>query len=365
MSPVNFSDPATAQLLLDKIMNAARSLGHVRLMEVCGTHTMEIGRLGLRALLPKNIELVSGPGCPVCVTPGGYIDAAADIALSHKAIIVTYGDMVRVPGTRTSLDEAKSRGAVVEVVTSPLQALEIARARPQEQVVFLTVGFETTTPASAKAILNAKHDSLKNLSFFVSHKIVPPALAALVSDTALGISGFLLPGHVSAIIGQKPYQFIAKQGIPGVVTGFEPLDILSGILMMCDMLRHKKAAILNAYTRIARPEGNPRAQKTVYSVFETADTLWRGIGMLPQSGLVMKKEFKKLDASDRFGIAQDGAPDMTETMPKGCSCGEVLKGRIRPNECPLFSKTCTPENPVGPCMVSSEGSCAAYYRYGA
>jgi hydrogenase expression/formation protein HypD len=268
---------------------------------------------------------------------------------------------VRVPGIRTSLDEAKSRGGRVEVVTSPLQTLDIARSNPQEQVVFLTVGFETTTPASAKAIVNAKHDGIKNLSFFVSHKIVPPALSVLVADRALEISGFLLPGHVSAIIGQKPYQLIAEAGLPGVITGFEPLDILSGIFMVCDMLRNKKAAILNAYTRIARPEGNPVARKTVSSVFEIADSLWRGIGMLPMSGLAIKKEYKKFDAVDRFGLALDGAAD----MPRACSCGDVLKGRIRPDECLLFAKTCTPETPVGPCMVSSEGSCAAYFKYGA
>ena len=361
MSLVNFSDPATAKLLLDKIMKTARALGHVRLMEVCGTHTMEIGRLGLRSLLPKNLELVSGPGCPVCVTAGGYIDAAADLALSHHARIVTYGDMVRVPGLRTSLDEVKSKGAGVDIVTSPLQALDIARARPQEQIVFCAVGFETTAPASAKTIATAKHEGIKNLSFLASHKIVPPALAVLTRDKALAISGFLLPGHVSAIIGQKPYQFIAQQGLPGVITGFEPLDILSGILMVCDMLSHKKAAILNAYTRIAPPEGNPRALEMVYSVFEVTDSLWRGIGMLPTSGLALKKDYKMFDARDRFGVPPDDAAE----MPEACSCGDVLKGRIRPSECPLFGTSCTPESPVGPCMVSSEGSCAAYFKYGA
>ena len=361
MSLVNFSDPATAQQMLDKITNTAKALGKVRLMEVCGTHTMEIGRLGLRSMLPKNVELISGPGCPVCVTPGSVIDAAADMARAQRARVVTYGDMVRVPGNRTSLDEVKSQGGRVDVVTSPLQALEIAKAIPQEQIVFLTVGFETTTPASAKAIINAKRDGLKNLSFFVSHKIVPPALSALISDQTLGISGFLLPGHVSAIIGQKPYQFIANEGIPGVITGFEPLDILSGILMLCDMLYHTKAAILNAYTRIARPEGNPLAQKTVYSVFETVDAQWRGIGSLPMSGLALKKEFKKFDAVEKFEIVLESAAD----MPRACACGDVLKGRIRPAECPLFATACTPENPVGPCMVSSEGSCAASFKYGA
>jgi hydrogenase expression/formation protein HypD len=360
MSIVDFSDPATARLLLDKITHAAKGLGRVRIMEVCGTHTMEIGRLGLRSLLPKNIELISGPGCPVCVTPGSYIDAAADLAISHKARIMTYGDMVRVPGVRTSLDEAKSRGAVVDVVTSPLQALQTAAAHPDEQVVFLAVGFETTAPASAKAIANAKKAGMKNLSFFVSHKIVPPALSVLIGDKDLKLSGFLLPGHVSAIIGQKPYQFIAKQGLPGVITGFEPLDILSAIFMVCDMLYNKKAAILNAYTRVAKPEGNPFAVKTIHSVFEISDSLWRGIGMLPKSGLALKKEYRKFDARERFGIGPDSAAD----MPKDCSCGDVLKGRIKPNECPLFGTACTPENPVGPCMVSSEGSCAAYHKYG-
>jgi hydrogenase expression/formation protein HypD len=361
MSLVNFSDPVTAKLLLDKIAKAAATLGRVRIMEVCGTHTMEIGRLGLRGLLPKNIELISGPGCPVCVTPGSYIDAAATIALSSRFRIVTYGDMVRVPGISTSLDEAKSKGAAIDVVTSPLQAIEIAKNKPNEQVVFLAVGFETTAPASAKAIIAAKNDGLKNLSFFISHKIVPPALSVLISDKEIGISGFLLPGHVSAIIGQQPYQFLAQQGLPAAITGFEPLDILSGIFLVCDMLSHKKAAILNAYTRVARTEGNPRALEIVYSVFHVADALWRGIGMLPMSGLSLKNDYREFDATQRFGIP----PDAEAEMPEACSCGNVLKGRIRPDECPLFAKTCTPEKPVGPCMVSSEGSCAAYFKYGA
>jgi hydrogenase expression/formation protein HypD len=329
-------------------------------MEVCGTHTMEIGRLGLRSLLPENIDLISGPGCPVCVTSGGYIDAAAGLALSSGCRVATFGDMIRVPGAVTSLDEAKSKGAFVDVVTSPLHAIEIAKNKPSEQVVFLAVGFETTAPASARAIDIARSEGIENLTFFVSHKIVPPALSALISDKDLGISGFLLPGHVSAVIGEEPYQFIARQGLPAAITGFEPLDILSGIFSVCDMIFRKKAAVVNAYPRIVEKNGNPRARDAISRVFDTADALWRGIGILPASGLAIKKEYSRYDAAVRFGIAAGSA----SAMPEACSCGDVLKGRIRPNECPMFAGSCTPENPVGPCMVSSEGSCAAYFRYG-
>jgi hydrogenase expression/formation protein HypD len=360
MNLVNFSDPVTAKRLLGIISATAATLGHTRIMEVCGTHTMEIGRLGLRSLLPKNIELISGPGCPVCVTPGSYIDAAADLALNRRVRIVTYGDMVRVPGISTSLDEARSKGAAVDVVTSPLNAIEIAKKHKNERVVFLAVGFETTAPASARAIDIAKQEKLDNLSFFISHKIVPPALSVLISDPQLALSGFLLPGHVSAIIGESPYQPVAKAGHPAAITGFEPIDILSGIMMVCDMLANKKSAILNAYSRIVKKEGNPRAVQAIYKVFEISDVVWRGIGVLPQSGLVLKNEYRDFDAARLYSLPNDDA----SPMPDACSCGDVLKGRIRPNQCPLFSTSCTPENPVGPCMVSSEGSCAAYFKYG-
>ncbi len=362
MGLVDFSDPSTAQLVLARISRAADSLGSVRIMEVCGTHTMEIGRLGLRSLLPKNIELVSGPGCPVCVTPGAYIDAAAAFARSKNTRIITFGDMVRVPGLRTSLDEAKSSGAAIDVVTSPLHALDIARRHPAEQAVFLAVGFETTAPATARAVVMAQQEGLKNLSFLVSHKTVPPALGALVADTALGISCFLLPGHVSAVIGERPYLPLSQFGIPSVITGFEPLDILSAIAMACDMLIHKKAAVLNAYQRVVKMDGNPRAVDAMYKVFDVTDTIWRGIGMVPGSGLALRTEYATLDAAQRFGIQDGGGP---ADMPDKCSCGDVLKGRLRPNQCPLFGTSCTPAHPVGPCMVSSEGSCAAYFRYGA
>ncbi len=362
MNLVNFSNPLIARKLLKEIQKRAYGLGPIKIMEVCGTHTMEIGRLGLRSLLPKNIELVSGPGCPVCVTPGPYIDAAVALALEKRVRIVTYGDMVRVPGESASLEWAKTKGARVEVVTSPLHALEIAKSHPNEEVVFLAVGFETTAPATAKALLNAEAACIGNLSFFTSHRVVPPVLKALINDKDLNISGFMLPGHVSAVIGEAPYDFLAKKGIPSAITGFEPLDILLGILQVCSMIAASSPRVVNAYSRVVKKEGNPLAVATYERVFEPDSAQWRGMGTIPKSGLVIRKAFGAFDASRRYGISIDAA---SSPQPKGCACGNVLKGIIKPNDCPLFSKICTPRTPVGPCMVSSEGSCAAYYTYGA
>jgi hydrogenase expression/formation protein HypD len=363
MNLSRFSDPALAENLLEKIRTLAFAADRIRIMEVCGTHTMEIGRLGLRSLLPSNIDLVSGPGCPVCVTPGSYIDAAVDLSMKRKVRIVSYGDMVRVPGNRSSLEGAKAKGAVVEVVTSPLHALEIARAYPDKQVVFLAVGFETTAPATARAVMNAREENIGNLSFFVSHRTVPPALKALLLDKETDISGFMLPGHVSAIIGEAPYRFLASSGIPAVITGFEPIDILFGIMNICSMISEKSPKIVNAYPRIVKKEGNPLAIRFCGQVFRPAGAIWRGIGEIPESGLVLREEFSAFDASVRYGISSEESS--TSEHPPGCSCGGVLKGVLKPIDCPLFSTTCTPRTPVGPCMVSSEGSCAAYYKYGA
>jgi len=361
MDLTNFSDKDLAQNLIREIHNHADQLGTVKIMEVCGTHTMEIGRLGLRSILPKNIELVSGPGCPVCVTPGAYIDAAVDLALNKNVRIITYGDMVRVPGNQTSLEEAKARGAEVHVVTSPLQALELARSNPHDEFVFLAVGFETTAPATAKALFTAYEADLSNLSFFLSHRIVPPALAALIEGKDLNISGFMLPGHVSAIIGEAPYQFLAARGIPSVITGFEPLDILMGVVGLCKMMVEGAAKVVNAYSRIVKSEGNPLAVAAYEKVFQTADAAWRGIGVIPMSGLVVRGPYKRYDASEKYGIVF--SPSEPALQPVGCSCGSVLKGKIKPSACPLFGAACRPRTPVGPCMVSSEGSCAAYYKY--
>jgi hydrogenase expression/formation protein HypD len=361
MNLVNFNDKNIADKLLKEIHGCAGRLDAVKIMEVCGTHTMEIGRLGLRSLLPENIELVSGPGCPVCVTPGAYIDAAVELALGKQIHIITYGDMVRVPGNRASLEEAKVRGAKIHIVTSPFQALNLARQNPDYEFVFLAVGFETTAPATAKALLEADETGIGNLTFFLSHRMVPPALAALIDGKDLDISGFMLPGHVSAIIGEAPYQFLADQGIPSAITGFEPIDILMGILDLCIMVRDGTPKVVNAYSRIVRKEGNPLAVAAYEKTFEPGDAVWRGIGTIPRSGLDIRDKYKNFDAAGKYGLSVD-SPEMAR-QPDKCRCGAVMKGKIRPNACPLFAVACTPRSPFGPCMVSSEGSCAAYYKY--
>jgi hydrogenase expression/formation protein HypD len=353
----HFDNPRIAVRLLQAIGGKARCLGPIKIMEVCGTHTMEIGRLGLRSILPKNIQLISGPGCPVCVTPGSYIDAAIDGAQRHGYTILTFGDMLRVPGEKMSLEKARSQGVAVEVVVSPLAAIERAKADGR-QFVFLAVGFETTVPATAASILAAQEADLINLSFFVSHKIVPPALELLALDKDLAVSGFMLPGHVSAIIGEKGYDFLKNYKKPCVITGFEPLDILVGIEEIVSMLDTKESGVRNAYPRVVKPEGNVKALEIIGQVFDVADEEWRGIGFLPKSGLSIKKEFAQFDAAQKYALRI-----VPTKMPAGCACGDVLKGKITPRQCPLFAKGCTPENPVGPCMVSSEGSCAAYFKY--
>ena len=353
-----FHDRATASLLLDKIIQHAKKLGTVRIMEVCGTHSMEIGRLGLRPLLPSSVHLISGPGCPVCVTPGSYIDAAADLALSQKAIVATFGDMIKVPGDRTSLFAARAAGGKIEIVTSPLTCIDIAKDNPDSEVVFCAVGFETTIPVTARLVLKIVEQNISNCSLLVSHRTIPHALAALASNPDIAISGFMLPGHASTILGEYPYNFLNDQKIPSVITGFEPLDILAGIVSILEMLVHKRPAVINAYQRIVRPEGNPAALALIDKVYTPVDAWWRGIGMIPQTGLELRAEYAKFDAAKRFGITL-----ADDSMPDACSCGSVLLGKISPNECPLFGTACTPDSPIGPCMVSSEGSCAAYYKY--
>jgi hydrogenase expression/formation protein HypD len=354
-----YRDPEIARKLLAGIHKRAEGLGTTRIMEVCGTHTMEIGRLGLRALLPATVELISGPGCPVCVTPGAVIDAAVELALAKNVTILTFGDMIRVPGDAASLQHAKASNGRVAVVSSSLQALQNAAENPSREHVFIAVGFETTLPSTARTVLLARERAIRNLSFLVCHRIVPPALDALIADPDIGIRGFMLPGHVSAIIGEKPYERLTEKNIPSAITGFEPVDILAGIHAIIDMIAHGTAAVRNQYPRVVRPEGNPRALAMIDRVFEIDDALWRGIGTIPRSGMVLRKEYADFDAAKRYDLKP-----LADTMPKACSCGNVLKGKIHPDECPLFGKKCTPDNPVGPCMVSTEGSCAAYYRFG-
>lgn len=352
-----FKDPKLARGLIETIHRLAPE--HATLMEVCGTHTVAIARNGIRDLMPEGLRLASGPGCPVCVTCNRDIDTVIALARIPNVTITTFGDMTRVPGSTSSLLAEQAAGRSVEIVYSPLDALAFAKAHPEREVVFVGVGFETTTPLVAMAIKRAKAMGLSNFSVFAAHKNMPGALELLVGDPTLELDALILPGHVSTIIGAEPYRFLAeKYGIPGVITGFEPVDVLQGIAMLVRQLHEGRAEIEIAYARGVMPEGNPVALAAIDEVFETCTATWRGLGDIPGSGYRIRDEFANFDAVRRF------EPDVEPTRdPKGCRCGDVLRARIAPNECPLFRTVCTPENPVGPCMVSSEGSCAAYYRY--
>ena len=352
-----FKDPKLARGLIETIHRLAPE--HATLMEVCGTHTVAIARNGIRDLMPEGLRLASGPGCPVCVTCNRDIDTVIALARIPNLTITTFGDMTRVPGSTSSLLAEQAAGRSVEIVYSPLDALAFAKAHPEREVVFVGVGFETTTPLVAMAIKRAKAMGLSNFTVFAAHKNMPGALEMLVGDPTLELDALILPGHVSTIIGAEPYRFLAeKYGIPGVITGFEPVDVLQGIAMLVRQLHEGRAEIEIAYARGVMPEGNPVALAAIDEVFETCTATWRGLGDIPGSGYRIRDEFADFDAVRRF------EPDVEPTRdPKGCRCGDVLRARIAPNECPLFRTVCTPENPVGPCMVSSEGSCAAYYRY--
>lgn len=352
-----FKDPKLARGLIETIHRLAPE--HATLMEVCGTHTVAIARNGIRDLMPEGLRLASGPGCPVCVTCNRDIDTVIALARIPNVTITTFGDMTRVPGSTSSLLAEQAAGRSVEIVYSPLDALAFAKAHPEREVVFVGVGFETTTPLVAMAIKRAKAMGLSNFTVFAAHKNMPGALELLVGDPTLELDALILPGHVSTIIGAEPYRFLAeKYGIPGVITGFEPVDVLQGIAMLVRQLHEGRAEVEIAYSRGVMPEGNPVALAAIDEVFETCTATWRGLGDIPGSGYRIRDEFANFDAVRRF------EPDVEPTRdPKGCRCGDVLRARIAPNECPLFRTVCTPENPVGPCMVSSEGSCAAYYRY--
>ncbi|WP_294438173.1 hydrogenase formation protein HypD [uncultured Slackia sp.] len=357
VGPNDFKDPTLARGLIESIQKLAPE--HATLMEVCGTHTVAIARNGIRSLMPEGCRLASGPGCPVCVTSNHDIDAVIALARVPGVILTTFGDMTRVPGSTSSLLKEQAAGRDVRIVYSPLDALAIAKENPERQVVFVGVGFETTTPLIAIAIKRAKAMGLANFSVFAAHKNMPNAMDVLMRDPNLKVDALILPGHVSTIIGMEPWRFLAeKYGIPGVITGFEPLDVLEGIAMIMRQLHEGRAEIENAYTRGVMPQGNPVALAAIDEVFETCTATWRGLGPIEGSGYRIREEFAQFDALRRF------EPEIEPTQePKGCRCGDVLRGIMAPNECPLFRRVCTPENPVGPCMVSSEGSCAAYFRY--
>ncbi len=357
-----FKDPALARGLAQSIRaltSTKPDSAPITLMEVCGTHTVSIARNGIRSLMPDNVRLASGPGCPVCVTSNHDIDKVIALAKVPGLIIATFGDMTRVPGSSSSLLAEQAAGADVRIVYSPLDALTIARENPEREVVFVGVGFETTTPLVARAIQRAQNEGLPNFSIFAAHKNMPGALEVIVNDPELSVDALILPGHVSTIIGVEPYQFLAERyKIPGVITGFEPNDILQGIAMIMRQLHEGRAEIEIAYARSVMAKGNPVALAAIDEVFRTSDATWRGIGVIPGSGYEIREEYADFDAMRRF------APAVEETVEHaGCQCGNVLRGVLRPDECPLFRKVCTPENPVGPCMVSGEGSCAAYFRY--
>ena len=356
-----FRDPKAAKAFRARIRDRAATLAPMRqrvaIMEVCGSHTMAIARYAIREVLPPGIDLVSGPGCPVCVTPPGYIDAAVALA-REGALIVTFGDMLNVPGSDESLAQCRAEGGTIEVCYSPSSALDLAAGRPDREVVFLAVGFETTIAPVVSLVPGAVARNLNNLSLLTAFKLVPPALSALLEDPEVAVDAFICPAHVSAIIGANAYQPYAKQGIPCVIAGFEPLDILMGLDGILEQLLAGEARVDNQYSRVVKPDGNRKAQELIARYLEPVDAPWRGIGTLPLSGAALRGEFSSFDAASRFDIVVGPGKEAP-----GCLCGDVIKGKCRPSDCPLFGSACTPEDPVGPCMVSSEGSCAAAYKY--
>ncbi|MDX2283425.1 MAG: hydrogenase formation protein HypD [Bacteroidia bacterium] len=329
------------------------------IMEVCGGQTHSLVKNGMLQLLPEEIRMIHGPGCPVCVTPLHLIDKAVHLALEHRVMLCSFGDMLRVPGSRMSLLEAKAQGADVRILYSPLEAVELAARHPEREVVFFAVGFETTAPANALSVLYAHRQGLRNYSILASHVLVPPAIAAVMEDDSAEIQGFLAAGHVCTIMGLGEYGPLAdKYQVPIVVTGFEPVDLLQGILMTVRQLERGEHRLENPYSRMVQPEGNPEAQRVMAQVFEIADREWRGIGVIPDSGYEVRAEFAAYDAGRKFDIPIEKAQESPD-----CIAGQVLKGIKKPHDCPQFGKKCTPQSPLGAPMVSSEGACAAYYHY--
>jgi hydrogenase expression/formation protein HypD len=332
-----------------------------KIMEVCGGHTHTIYKFGIEDVLPANVELVHGPGCPVCVIPMGRVDDGIAVARTPGVIFTCFGDMMRVPGSEGSLMDAKAQGADVRMVYSPLDALKIARENPSSEVVFYAIGFETTAPSTALTLLRAAQEDVPNFSVFCNHVTIVPPMKAILDSPDLRLDGFLGPGHVSTVVGIRPYEFVARRyGKPVVVVGFEPLDILQGVHMIVRQVREGRCEVENQYRRIVRDDGNPRALEVVAQVFRLRPHFeWRGLGFISLSALAIRDEFARFDAELRFDV-----PGVRVADPKACQCGEVLKGVLKPWECKVFGTACTPETPIGTCMVSSEGACAAYYNYG-
>ena len=355
-----FREPELINKTADEIRRLTDPGRHYRLMEVCGGHTHAIYRFGLKDILPPNIELIHGPGCPVCVLPMGRIDDGLSVAADPDVMFTAFGDMMRVPGTQGSPLEHKARGMDVRIVYSPSDALKLAKANPSKHVMFFAIGFETTAPSTALILMRAKAHGLKNFSVFCNHVTIIPAIRAILDSPDMRLDGFVGPGHVSTVIGCRPYEWIAtNQGKPIVVSGFEPLDILQSILMLLQQLRKGEARVENQYKRVVPWEGNRAALRAMAEVFQLRPYFeWRGLGFISQSALRIRDEYAEWDSEQRFSI-----PGIRVTDPKAAQCGEVLKGVLKPAQCKLFGNECTPEHPIGALMVSSEGSCAAFYNY--
>ncbi|MDE0677641.1 MAG: hydrogenase formation protein HypD [Acidimicrobiaceae bacterium] len=356
-----FRDPRAAQRLLADIAETAADQPNRKFMEVCGGHTHAIYRHGIEDLLPASIELIHGPGCPVCVIPMGRVDDAISVACSDGVTMCCFGDMMRVPGSTSTLLEAKARGADVRVVYSPLDALALAERSPERRVVFLAVGFETTAPSTAVTLLQARERSVENFSVFCNHVTIVPPLKAILDSPGLDLDGFLGPGHVSTVIGTRPYRFVPEHyARPLVTAGFEPVDILQGVLMLLRQLAEDRCTVENQYRRVVSDGGNSKALSLLRETFVLRPHFeWRGLGFIAQSALAISPEFADWDAELLYDV-----PGVRVADPKACQCGEVLKGALRPWECKVFGTACTPETPIGTCMVSSEGACAAYYNFG-
>lgn len=351
-----YRDKELVTKLLDQIKQVSKK--PIALMEVCGGHTMSIQKFGIPSLLPDTIKLISGPGCPVCVSDRKYIDQAIAYARLDDVIITTYGDLIRVPGSTSSLDQEKAQGSDVRIVYSILDALKIAKDNKDKKIVFLGIGFETTAPSSAAGIVRAQMAAIRNFYVFSSHKIMPPAMEALI-DEGVKLDGYIAPGHVSTITGIGIYENIPRKfGLGCVVSGFEPVDLLKAILMLVKQIESNDPKVEIAYTRVVKPEGNIKAQQMLEEVFELRDDWWRGLGVLPKSGMKIREKYVDFDAEVQIPVEVEPTRE-----DKGCICGEILKGLKTPKDCKLFAKVCTPNNPVGACMVSHEGSCHAYYKY--
>ncbi|WP_206870517.1 hydrogenase formation protein HypD [Clostridium zeae] len=331
----------------------------IRIMEICGTHTASILRSGIKNILPDNIELVSGPGCPVCVTPQGYIDSVIKLSERDEIIITTFGDMINIPGTNRSLKYQKALGCDIRVLYSPFEAVNIAKQNPFKEVVFLGIGFETTVPVIALAIHKAYVEQVKNFSVFTSLKTMPEVIKNLLKDKCTNIDGIIYPGHVSTIVGEKEFEYISDElRVPGIIAGFEDKDIMLGVLLLIDMISKNDCTLKNVYKSVVKYEGNLKAKQLINYIFEASDGIWRGFGTIKNSGLKIRNDYKDFDASTKFGLKI-----IEQKSSKGCICEDILRGVKVPKDCKLFGKECTPDKPVGVCMVSREGSCGVYFKY--